>query len=191
MALITGLGVIVVSILRVFLPRILAEEMAAWSPSVIRRLIKFAVGRLPEHLRERLNEEWQSHVNEVPGQVGKFLAAFGFLFAAYRVSLNGRRGQEHELRAAYLAQLEGVGSTAAKIAGLIQCNETGPLFNELEEAREDMMARFANPDTPLTSIVGLSHERSVRLLIAYTDQITRKNAVLVKLLEELQRRQVR
>ena len=93
--------------------------------------------------------------------------------------------------AAYLAQLDGVASTATEIASLIQCNEIGPVFNELKDAREVMVSMFANPDMPLTSIVGLSHPRSVRLLIAGTDQIKRKNAVLVKLLEELQRRQVR
>lgn len=97
MALITGLCLIAVSILTAALSRLLAEEMSAWTPSIIRSLIKFAVGRLPEHHRERFEEEWQSHVNDVPGQIGKLLAALCFLFAAYHITLNDRRAREREV----------------------------------------------------------------------------------------------
>jgi hypothetical protein len=123
MALITGLGLIVVSVVTAVLSRILAEEMGAWSPSIIRSLIEFAVGRLPEHQRERFEEEWQSHVNDVPGQVGKILVAMGFLIAAYDVALNDRRNQMLETQVLLLARLDDMRSTSTTVVNLIQNDE--------------------------------------------------------------------
>ncbi len=93
MALIAGLGLFVVSIFVAALSRIAVEEITAWTPSFIRSLIRFAVERLPKNKRERFEEEWQSHVNEVPGQVGKLLVALGFLIAAYDFSFTDRRNR--------------------------------------------------------------------------------------------------
>lgn len=93
MALITGLGLLV-SVFVAALSRIAAEELTAWTPSFIRSLIKFAVERLPENKRERYEEEWQSHVNEVPGQVGKLLEGVDYLIAAYDISFFDRHNQK-------------------------------------------------------------------------------------------------
>jgi hypothetical protein len=62
--------------------RLLADEFKAWVPSVVDRIISFAVSRAPEHLRERLAEEWRGHVNDTPGDLGKLVAAFGFVWAS-------------------------------------------------------------------------------------------------------------
>ncbi len=62
--------------------------------SITRSLIKLAVAWLPRSQRERFGEEWQSHVNEVPGKVGKLLCCVGFLFAAYNMALTMERKQE-------------------------------------------------------------------------------------------------
>jgi hypothetical protein len=43
------------------------------------------VSRAPEHLRERLAEEWRSHVNDTPGDLGKLVAAFGFVWASRKL----------------------------------------------------------------------------------------------------------
>ena len=59
--------------------------------SITRSLIKLAVAWLPRSQRERFGEEWQSHVDEVPGKVGKLLCCVGFLFAAYNMALTTRR----------------------------------------------------------------------------------------------------
>jgi hypothetical protein len=41
---------------------------------------------LPESQRKRFTEEWQCHVDEIPGEVGKLIVAFGFLRASSKMS---------------------------------------------------------------------------------------------------------
>jgi len=62
-----------------------ADEVKAWSPWLAARLTKFAVKQLPKSDRERYAEEWDSHVADTPGSVGKICVAFGFLFAAHKI----------------------------------------------------------------------------------------------------------
>ncbi len=93
MALIKSLGLLVASIFAAALSRMAVEEIGAWTPSITRRLIKCAVLRLPENLRTRFEEEWQSHVYEVPGTVVKLLASAGFLLAAQKMALTAQRGR--------------------------------------------------------------------------------------------------
>lgn len=62
--------------------RLLADELKAWVPSVVERIISFAITRAPRHLRERLTEEWRSHVNDTPGHLGKLYIALGFIWAS-------------------------------------------------------------------------------------------------------------
>ena len=62
-----------------------AHEFRAWAPWIIERLIRCAVVRLPETARERYEEEWSSHVSELPGDIGKLIAALGFLRASKRM----------------------------------------------------------------------------------------------------------
>jgi phage terminase Nu1 subunit (DNA packaging protein) len=54
--------------------RLLADEFKAWAPWIIERLIRRAVRELPQNLRERYEEEWQSHVDEIPGDIGKVIS---------------------------------------------------------------------------------------------------------------------
>lgn len=61
---------------------LLADELKAWVPSVVERIISFAITRAPRHLRERLTEEWRSHVNDTPGHLGKLYIALGFIWAS-------------------------------------------------------------------------------------------------------------
>jgi hypothetical protein len=63
-----------------------ADEFKAWTPRLIRHVIQRAVGRLPENQRQRFTEEWHSHVDEIPGEVGKLFVAFGFLRASSKMS---------------------------------------------------------------------------------------------------------
>lgn len=74
----------------------LSDEFKAWCPWFVARIIRRAVRQLPETHRERFAEEWQAHVNEVPGQFGKFIVAIGFLLASKRISLDS---SEHRLSA--------------------------------------------------------------------------------------------
>jgi hypothetical protein len=111
MALMASIGLFVLSILGAALSGVLAKEIEAWSPSIIRGLIKLAVGRLPEKLRERFSEEWQSYVNDVPGVIGRVIEAARFLLAARRIATIDRRGKELERWGQKVAELEVLRST--------------------------------------------------------------------------------
>jgi hypothetical protein len=68
-----------------FFSRLLTDELKAWTPWIVDRLIRRAVRQSPENLRERLAEEWASHVNEIPGDIGKLLWAFDYLRASWKM----------------------------------------------------------------------------------------------------------
>lgn len=65
---------------------ILANDFHAWVPTLVARLIRTAVIRLPENHRDRYHEEWTQFVNDVPGDVAKLWHALGLVFAAVRRS---------------------------------------------------------------------------------------------------------
>ena len=156
MALITGPGLIIAGALTAVLSSIVAAEIRAWSPSIIRSLIKFAVGRLPENQRQRFEEEWQSHVNDVPGCVGKFLVAVGFSIAAYDVALNDRRNQMLESRLQLLTELDEVHSAMITVANVIQ--------NDQILASDQVLCPLVNS---LRSLVSESEENCRQLTTLY------------------------
>jgi DNA-binding NtrC family response regulator len=82
MGLIGTVAVGVLALLGACGSRLLADEFKAWVPSVVDRIISFAVRRAPQHLRERLAEEWRGHVNDTPGDLGKLVVASGFIWAS-------------------------------------------------------------------------------------------------------------
>jgi hypothetical protein len=92
MALITAVFLFLVGTLGSGLSRLLTDEFKAWIPWIIQRVIRRAIVRLPPAQRERFEEEWQSHVNEVPGEIGKLTAALGFLKAARKMTLAATTG---------------------------------------------------------------------------------------------------
>jgi hypothetical protein len=86
MGLIIGFILAILSIFAAATSRQLADEFKAWTPWIIERLIKQAVRNLPEEQRERCEEEWLAHVCDTPGEIGKLIAALGFLRAARAMS---------------------------------------------------------------------------------------------------------
>lgn len=83
------IGVFFLAVLGIFgaaISRQLTDEFKAWTPWFINYLIQSAVRQLPENQRERFSEEWQSHVDEIPGEVGKLCVAFGYLQASWKMS---------------------------------------------------------------------------------------------------------
>ncbi len=89
-------------------------------PTIIRRLIQLAVAWLPVDQQERYSEEWQAHVNEVPGKVGKFLLAAGFLIAAYNRSLTFRHTELIESWREILARREDSYSKIMMVLNVVQ-----------------------------------------------------------------------
>ena len=86
MELIGAIIFAVLAIVGAAVSRQITDEFKAWQPSVVRYLINYAVQLLHQDQRERFAEEWSSHVNEVPGEIGKLVVAFGFLQAAWKMS---------------------------------------------------------------------------------------------------------
>src|ERR1700751_4821393 len=86
MELILGVILGVLGIIAAAVSRQLTDEFKAWTPWITRRLIRRAARRLPDEQRDRFEEEWLSHLNEIPGEVGKVIAALGFVRASRRMS---------------------------------------------------------------------------------------------------------
>jgi hypothetical protein len=92
MALITAIALFLVGTFGTALSGLLTKEFEAWIPWIIQHVIHRAVMRVPTAQRERFEEEWQSHVNEVPGEIGKLTVALGFLTAARKMTAAEKAG---------------------------------------------------------------------------------------------------
>jgi len=66
--------------------RIAADELKAWTPNTVEKLVGIAVRLLPEDQRERFAEEWLSDLRETPGNLVKLFHALGFIIAAGRIA---------------------------------------------------------------------------------------------------------
>ncbi len=183
MALIASIGLFVLSILGAALSGILAKEIEAWSPSIIRGLIMLAVGQLPEKLRERFSEEWQSYVNDVPGVIGKVIEAARFLLAARRMAKIDRRGKEREGWGKKVAELEVLRSTLTLVIRSLDSvfaildsegiavpnalkSDVGHLNQVLSEltGKKDRLAELVSADPPTLVAKALNLRRRRRLL---------------------------
>ena len=180
MALITGLWVFVVGVLTAVLAITVAEEIGAWSPWVVRSLIKFAVARLPQSQRERFEEEWQSHAAEVPGKFGKLFVCMGFVIAAHNMALIDRRSQVVEGLSRNLAQLDESHATLAMVVDLIRneptlatredlsslVNQLSSLLNESRQLRDRLATRLSSasaiPQTLVANLLYATYAAAIR-----------------------------
>jgi lipopolysaccharide/colanic/teichoic acid biosynthesis glycosyltransferase len=76
----------ILGLLSSVLSRLVVDDFKAWTPRLVRRLIERAVATLPPDHRHRYAEEWQSHANDVPGELGKVFLCLGFLWAARKMA---------------------------------------------------------------------------------------------------------
>ena len=63
----------------------MTDEVKAWSGWLHRAARRRAVGRLPEGLRARYDEEWESAIEETPGEILKLIFSVGLLRAAVKI----------------------------------------------------------------------------------------------------------
>jgi hypothetical protein len=63
-----------------------ADEFKAWTPRLTAVIVRCALRRLREDQRGRYAEEWQSHIEETPGEIGKLVVGLGLLPAARKLS---------------------------------------------------------------------------------------------------------
>ena len=75
-----------VGMLAAVLNRLSGGALHAWIPWFTRRLLEIAAMRSPYDQRERLAEEWESHINEVSGDLGKIAFAWGCVSAAQKIA---------------------------------------------------------------------------------------------------------
>lgn len=68
------------------LNRLSGDALRPSIPWFTERLLDLATEHLPEDQRERFAEEWASHVNEVPGDIGKIAFAWGCVSAAHEIA---------------------------------------------------------------------------------------------------------
>lgn len=87
MALVTTVGLFLFGIFGAALSRLLADELKGWSSWLVKHVFRTAISRLPEDQRERFAEEWRSHLDEVPGEIGKLVVALGLWSAARKMTL--------------------------------------------------------------------------------------------------------
>jgi Bacterial sugar transferase len=62
--------------------RFMADEVKAWFAWLHGKMRCAAVSLLPEKRRARYDEEWESGLEECPGEIFKFIYSIGLLFAA-------------------------------------------------------------------------------------------------------------
>jgi hypothetical protein len=83
-----NLGILILALLSLLgaaFAKLLADEFKAWAPSIVSSILAVAVAALPPSQRDRAGEEWDSHVNELPGDLSKFMFACGCVLAAWKI----------------------------------------------------------------------------------------------------------
>ncbi len=76
--------VLVSLFIAIFAP-LIADEVKAWSGWLNKQFRRKAVAKLPVGCRERYDEEWESGLEEIPGEIFKLIHSVGLLCAAYRI----------------------------------------------------------------------------------------------------------
>jgi len=203
----TPLGLFVVSVLIAAFSRLLAEEIGDWSSWAIRRLIRTAVAWLPDNQRERFSEEWQSHVHEEPGRIGKLCSAVGFLTAAYEMAQTDEHNQIVEGWQQALAELVDCDSKTLEMTNEIEVTRDLPsreeiitmavelrsLMSQFAELRGDLAARTAKVSCIPTTLTGkLLHGVRIRVLNEefrdLTQHVQRRTARVNQIRTELRKR---
>jgi lipopolysaccharide/colanic/teichoic acid biosynthesis glycosyltransferase len=72
----------IITVLIGVLARFMGDEVKSWFAWLHRRIRRIAVAKLPEHLTERYQEEWESALEDVPGEILKLCYSIGLLRAA-------------------------------------------------------------------------------------------------------------
>jgi hypothetical protein len=87
MAPITAIFLFLAGILATASSGLLIDEVKTWIPWIVQRVIRSSINLLPPDQRDRFEEEWRSHIADLPGELGKLIATLGFPRAALKTVL--------------------------------------------------------------------------------------------------------
>lgn len=107
----------------------LTSEFKEWTCWIVERLVRRSVRQLPRDERNRFSEEWRSHINETPGQIGKVVAALDFVRAARKISAMAKAGHRDALPLDYFKRA--VDMTASAIYLLLEAPLLGVIASIL------------------------------------------------------------
>lgn len=91
------------------------SEFEAWMPWFAKMLRRAGVRLSPAPLRERLAEEWEAYLEEVPGHLAKVACALGFVAAGLNLSM--RANLRMKLASVFLMVGRIVGDRSRAIEG--------------------------------------------------------------------------
>ncbi len=123
MAIISTVGLVAGSIVTALLARVVSEEIAAWSPRLTKYLVRLAVSRLPSHRRQRFAEEWESYLNDLPGQISRLIAAVGLCCAAWKINLGDQFSEGQERLKELLELVSSTWMTSSTLIAMIESDE--------------------------------------------------------------------
>lgn len=75
------------SIIVGILVSVVANELTAWLSAISKVLLRINIYFVPEDLKARLAEEWEAHIDQVPGSFGKLIASVGMFLVSVYLSL--------------------------------------------------------------------------------------------------------
>lgn len=91
-AILAGIGAVVVAAFS----KLAADELKAWTPRLVAAIVQCAIRILREDQRDRYAEEWRSHIDETPGEIGKLIVGLGLLAAAWNLSRISPNPRAHQ-----------------------------------------------------------------------------------------------
>ncbi len=131
------------SVLLAALVTVLADEFKAWLPWIAGRMTRRAVSGLPKHLQSRYSEEWHSHLAEVPGVIGKLVAAVGFLRASPKMVDIASDQSSQVVKPAPAALTAKVGDVTISMGWLVDDAASMIAIGSQQHAWLSMMAKAA------------------------------------------------
>ncbi|MBW7964964.1 sugar transferase [Bradyrhizobium sp. BR 10261] len=75
-----------IGVLGAVFAKLLADDLKAWSPSIVSSIIAAATRLMPDQRAARAREEWESHVAEIPGDLSRVCFALSCVIAACRTN---------------------------------------------------------------------------------------------------------
>jgi hypothetical protein len=147
------------------LTHLIASELFVWMPRLSERLMRCAVRLAPGPMQERMQEEWEGHLQAIPPGLWRIVTATGFLIASLRFSLAARFGSTARTRVETRIDLTRPGAKfmATVLKRLAQQQDEIDLSDVVREVED----AFRNPPGQITvTRVVLGPKERLRAVLA-------------------------